>query len=59
MVGHGGVAVAFILAPFGGPGVIHTHDDDHTMLAIAHCGRLNPVTLSVYLVMLLARSLSN
>ena len=25
MVGHGGVVVAFILAPFGGSGAIHTH----------------------------------
>jgi hypothetical protein len=25
MVGHGGVVVAFILAPFGGSGVIHSH----------------------------------
>jgi hypothetical protein len=25
MEGHGGVVVAFILAPFGGSGAIHTH----------------------------------
>jgi hypothetical protein len=49
MVGHGGVAVAFILAPFGGPGAIHTHLYRSTLEALQHLGR--KITTLVYFPM--------